>query len=147
MQNVVNHIFSLEELHAYYLQCFLNITDLLKHQSIYAVEDVVEKIQIYMQRNYQKNLTQEFLSCLFYMNRSYLSTLFKNKTGKKFVDYLNDIRIEKAKELLRQSDRKMYQIAKSVGYDNVKYFFRIFKKKEGVTPEQYREGNPCLPED
>lgn len=147
MQNVVNHIFSLEELHAYYLQCFLNITDLLKHQSIYAVDDVVEKIQIYMQRNYQKNLTQEFLSCLFYMNRSYLSTLFKNKTGKKFVDYLNDIRIEKAKELLRQSDRKMYQIAKSVGYDNIKYFFRIFKKKEGVTPEQYREGNPCLPED
>ena len=40
--------------------------------------------------------------------------------------------------MLSATDRKMYQIAKSVGYDNVKYFFRVFKKKEGMTPEQYR---------
>lgn len=145
MQNVVNHIFNLDDLHAYYLQFFLNITDLLKPQSIYAVDDVVEKIQLYIQRNYQKDLTQEFIACLFYMNRSYLSTLFKSKTGKKFVDYLNEIRLEKAKELLCDSDRKMYQIAKAVGYDNIKYFFRVFKKKEGITPEQYRGQHPAPP--
>ena len=43
-----------------------------------------------------------------------------------------------AKELLASSDRKLYQIAKAVGYDNSKYFFRVFKKWEGMTPEQYR---------
>lgn len=139
IQNVVNYIFSLKELQEYYRQFFLNITGLLRDESIYAGDDVVEKIQTYMQHNYQKNLTQDFIASLFYLNRSYLSTLFKQKTGMKFIDYLNDIRIEKSKELLRDSSRKMYQISKNVGYDNPKYFFRIFKKKTGMTPEQYRE--------
>ena len=139
IQNVVNYIFSLEELKDYYYQFFMNITELLKAESIYSGDDVVEKIQTYMQHNYQKNLTQDFIASLFYLNRSYLSTLFKQKTGMKFVDYLNEVRIEKSKELLKDSNRKMYQISKAVGYDNPKYFFRIFKKKTGMTPEQYRE--------
>ena len=139
IQNVVNYIFSLEELKDYYYQFFMNITELLKAESIYSGDDMVEKIQTYMQYNYQKNLTQDFIASLFYLNRSYLSTLFKQKTGMKFVDYLNEVRIEKSKELLKDSNRKMYQISKAVGYDNPKYFFRIFKKKTGMTPEQYRE--------
>lgn len=136
--NVVNHIFTLAELEEYYLQFFINLSTLLKPNSVYATDDVIEKVQIYIQRNYQKNLTQDFISSLFYMNRSYLSTLFKARTGQKFVDYLNDIRISESQELLRHSDKKMYQIARSVGYDNVKYFFRIFKKKTGESPEQWR---------
>ena len=67
-----------------------------------------------------------------------MSTLFKERTGQKFVDYLNQIRVEKSKELLKNTDKKMYQIAKAVGYDNVKYFFRVFKKYEKITPEEYR---------
>lgn len=139
IQNVVNYIFSLHELQEYYRQFFMNITGLLKNESIYAGDDAVLKIQTYMQHNYQKNLTQDFIASLFYLNRSYLSTLFRQKTGMKFIDYLNEIRIERSKELLRDSSRKMYQISKAVGYDNPKYFFRIFKKKTGMTPEQYRE--------
>ena len=138
MQNVVSQIFRLEELQDYYQQFFLNITDLLKTESVYAVDDVIERIQIYIQKNYQKDLTQDFIASLFYLNRSYLSTLFRQKTGMKFVDYLNNVRIEKAKEMLLGTNRKMYQISKAVGYDNTKYFFRIFKKKAGMTPEQYR---------
>jgi two-component system response regulator YesN len=92
-----------------------------------------------MQRNFQNNLTEDFLASLFYLNRSYLSQIFRKRTGMKFVDYLNQLRIEKAKELLTSTDLKMYQIAKRVGYDNPKYFFRIFKKKTGLTPEQYRK--------
>lgn len=139
MQNIVSHIFHLDELQKYFLQFFLNMTNLLKPQSVYALDDVVEKMQLYMQFNYKKNLTQDYIASLFYMNRSYLSTIFKQRTGMKFVDYLNNIRIEKSMEYLRTTDRKMYQIAKSVGYDNTKYFFRVFKKKTGMTPEQYRE--------
>ena len=121
------------------MQFFLNITSLLKKQSVYNTGELIDQIQLYIQRNYQKNITQEFIASLFYLNRSYLSQLFKKQTGQKFVDYLNDIRMNKAKELLIHSDRKMYQIAKNVGYDNKKYFFRIFKKKIGLSPEQYRE--------
>ena len=72
------------------------------------------------------------------MNRSYISYLFKEKTGEKFIDYVTHTRIEKAKQLLENSDKKMYQIAKISGYDNVKYFFRIFKIEVGLSPEQYR---------
>ena len=122
----------------YYLQFFLNIAEMLKSESIYAQGDLIENVQVYIRHNYQKYLTQEFVASLFYLNRSYLSTLFRKKTGMKFVDYLNEVRIEKAKELLCSSDRKMYQISKAVGYDNPKYFFRIFKKKTGCSPEQYR---------
>lgn len=58
----------------------MNITELLKTESIYSSDDVVEKIQTYMQHNYQQNLTQDFISSLFFLNRNYLSTLFKLKT-------------------------------------------------------------------
>ncbi|HHV10531.1 MAG TPA: response regulator [Clostridiales bacterium] len=139
MQNIVNYIFELEQVKEYYRQFFLNIAELLRAKSIYAVDDVIERIQIYLQHNYQRDLSVEFVSSLFYMNRSYCSHLFRVRTGQKFVDYLNQIRIDKAKELLVHTDKKMYHIAKAVGYDNAKYFFRVFKKLTGSTPERYRE--------
>ncbi len=141
MQNVISHIFTIEDLEKYYTQFFLNITNMIRPQSIYAIDDVIEKIKIYMQRNIQKNLTQEFISSLFFINRSYLSTLFKERTGKKFVNYLNELRIQSAQQQLIHTNRKMYQIARSTGYENVKYFFRVFKKHTGLTPEQYRRQN------
>ncbi len=138
MQQIVDNMYGLPELQDYYLTFFLNLTMLLKDRSVYSTGDNIDKIKAYIQRNYQKNITQELLSSFFYINRSYLSTLFKERTGEKFVDYLNTVRIEKSKELLVNSNLKMYQIAKKVGYDNVKYFFRIFKKKTGKTPEEYK---------
>ena len=138
MTNVVRQMFRLEELEDYYRQFFLNTATLLKAESIYAVDSVIDRVQIYIQHNYQKDLTQDFIASLFYLNRSYLSTLFRQKTGMKFIDYLNEVRIEKAMEMLSGTNRRMYQISKAVGYDNPKYFFRIFKKKTGMTPDQYR---------
>lgn len=138
MQNVVNNLFSLHDLFIYHRQFFLNLAKMIRPNSVYAIDDVIEKVQIYLQKNYQKNISQEYLSSLFYINRSYLSTLFRERTGQKFVDYLNHVRIAKSLELLSGTDRKMYQIARSVGYDNVKYFFRIFKKIMKMTPEEYR---------
>lgn len=138
LQNIFNSIFSFEELKSYILQFLLNITNSMKGNNVYNIDDVIEKIKIYVQRNYSNNLSLEFIASLFYMNRSYISYLFKERTGEKFIDYVTHIRIEKAKQLLKTSDKKMYQISKMSGYDNVKYFFRIFKKEVGLSPEQYR---------
>lgn len=137
-QNILNTMFDLGEIEVYYRQFFTNVASTLSEQGIYSTDDVIEKMKIYVQKNYYKDLSVEMLSCFFYMSRSYLSHLFKERTGENFVDYLNGIRLEKAKQLLENSDKKMYQIAKAVGYDNIKYFFRIFKKKVGMTPEQWR---------
>lgn len=139
MQNIVKEMFTSDELHKYFAQFFGNIAEMLKPQSVYAVDDTIERIKIYVQRNYQKNITVEFLSSLFFMNSSYLSHMFRKQTGEKFVHYLNTIRIEKAKSLLTSTDRKLYQIARAVGYDNDKYFLRVFKKLEGITPEKFRK--------
>lgn len=139
MQAVVNTLFTLKDVENYYLQFYLNIAQMLQPHSIYNTGELIDQIRTYMRKNYQKNITQDFLASLFFLNRSYLSQLFRKKTGQKFIDYLNEIRIEKAKEQLVFTDRKMYQIARSVGYDNVKYFFRIFRKKTGLSPEQFRE--------
>ncbi len=142
MQHILNSMFSLDELHQYYQQFFTNIAGMLKEKSVYNTEDTVEKIKIYIQRNYQKDLNIGYLSSLFYLNRSYCSHLFHKTTDLKLVDYINLVRVEKAKEMLTETDKKTYQIAKAVGYGNVKYFFRIFKKVTGVSPQQYREQLP-----
>lgn len=63
------------------------------------------------------------------MNRSYLSSLFRKTTGTKFVHYLNSLRIQKACD----KNYKMYQIEKNVGYDNVKYFLKVFLKNRRDT--------------
>lgn len=139
MQNIARGLFTPEEIKNYYRQFFTNLSTMLLPHSVYAREDVIANIKHYMKENFHKNLTQDFISSLFFLNRSYLSTLFKKQTQKKFVDYLNELRIEQAKLLLRKTDRKLYRIAKAVGYDNVKYFFRIFKKITGETPEAYRK--------
>ncbi len=139
IKNIFNSIFNFEEMKTYLKLLFTNIAASMSNTSIYAIEDNIEKIKLYIERNYKNNLSMEFISSLIYMNRSYCSFLFKEKTGEKFVDYVNKIRINKAKELLTQTDTKLYQISKSAGYDNIKYFFRIFKKMTGTTPEQYRK--------
>lgn len=105
---------------------------------IYHNENVIDNIQLYIKRNYYNDISLEFVSSLFFLNRSYVSTLFKAKTGMKFTEYLAQTRVEKAKELLQNPNLRLSQIASSVGYGNVKYFFRVFKKITGYTPEDFR---------
>jgi two-component system response regulator YesN len=57
----------------------------------------------------------------------------------KYVDYLNGLRIDAAKTLLQTTDRRAATISRLVGYDNEKYFYRVFKKFTNLTPEQYRK--------
>lgn len=73
------------------------------------------------------------------MSTSYFSTVFKNFTGETFVEYLTKVRVEKARELLKGSDLKTYEIAHRVGYGDPHYFSLSFKKATGMTPTEYRE--------
>lgn len=75
------------------------------------------------------------------VNSSYLSRLFKKETDKNFVDYLTDIRIEKAIYLLETTKLKNSDIAAAVGFEDERYFGKVFKKKQGITPKQWREEN------
>jgi len=73
-----------------------------------------------------------------HLNPNYLSELFKEVTGRNFVDYLSEVRMEAAKQLLRETHLKTYEIAERVGYSSSKYFSAIFRKYCGMTPTEYR---------
>jgi two-component system response regulator YesN len=73
-----------------------------------------------------------------HMSRSYFSQCFKDIMGKPFNEYVRDKRMEKAKELLVSTQLPILQIAENVGYPNEKYFSRLFRELEGVTPSEYR---------
>lgn len=74
----------------------------------------------------------------FYLNSSYLSRIFKKETGVSFVEYVNALRIERAKSLLEETDLKIYEVAERVGTGNANYLGIIFKKAVGCTPYEYR---------
>lgn len=72
---------------------------------------------------------------------SFLSALFKNSTGKKYKEYVQSYRIDKAKHLLASTSASISRIAEDVGYADTKFFSRLFKKREGITPTEYRQRN------
>lgn len=72
------------------------------------------------------------------MSPAYFSTLFKRETGQSYVNYLTEVRLQKAEELLEKTDDKTYEIAQKVGYQEQNYFSYVFKKRYGVSPTKYR---------
>ncbi|MEH7385774.1 response regulator [Bacillus sp. JJ1521] len=88
--------------------------------------------------HYHEQITLHDLANRFYISDSYLSRIFKQYTGKNFIDYLTDLRISKAKELLHHSTLKTNEISKSVGYADQRYFSQIFKKFTGHTPSEFK---------
>lgn len=139
LEAVLSISFDAEEIRLYFLTVLTSIAELLKEQSVYSSPNVIDNVKMYIRKNITSPVTLEHLSNLFYINPSYLSYLFKEKTGENLIDYVNKERIDRAKQLLQTSDEKVYKIAKNLGYDNAKYFFRLFKKMTGYTPEAYRK--------
>lgn len=102
---------------------------------------VLRVIRLIQQEYGDKDLSVKQLAENVYLTPTYLSGLFKRKTGKTIWEYLTSVRIERAKELLRNPRFKLYHISKQVGYEDANYFAKIFKKQTGVTPSEYREKN------
>lgn len=100
---------------------------------------LVVRAQNYIQENYQKDLSLDEVSRQMDLSPYYFSKLFKEETGSNFVEYVTNLRIGKAKELLVKDGMSMKEICASVGYSDPNYFSRIFKKNTGVTPTEYRE--------
>ena len=101
--------------------------------------NIVDIAKEYIKQNYSKALSLDEVS--YYVNISpyYFSKIFKEGTGENFIEYLTNIRIEKAKELLSMSDYSMKEICAMVGYSDPNYFSRSFKKHVGVTPTEFKD--------
>jgi len=101
--------------------------------------NVINRIIEYMKNNYVKDIKLRDLSELVYMNPSYLSRLIKKECKQNFSDLLTKIRIDQAKELLKNFDLKIYEVSEMVGINDAKYFALIFKRITGMNPTEYRE--------
>lgn len=102
-------------------------------------DSIIDVILNYIDHNYSETITLDNISPIFGYNSSYLGKIFAEKTGMSFHTYLDNVRIEKAKELLLGSKLQVYRIAKQIGYGNVDYFHIKFKKSTGLSPAAYRK--------
>lgn len=102
-------------------------------------DSMIDNILQYINHNYMHNLKLETIAPLFGYDNSYLGKIFKQKTNSSFNTYLDMVRIEHSRQLLEQSDLKVYEIAEKVGYTSVDYFYLKFRKYMGEKPSEYRK--------
>lgn len=138
--NLVRHIGGavtkkeLEDVFQELVSAFLQHMGRCEDISNYTIRRTID----YIRTHYQESISLEGAAAILDITPEYLSTLFNRVTGENFTVFLKKFRISHAKRLLKGTDRKIYEIAQDVGYADPKYFNRVFKEEEGVSPGDYR---------
>ncbi len=101
-------------------------------------QDTVSKALSFIETNFYKNISLEDVSRAVNMNTNYFSTLFKKQTGKKYIDYLTELRMDKGRKLIQNTDLSIIDISRMIGYNSTKHFTHIYKEYFGVTPSSER---------
>lgn len=101
-------------------------------------QSVIGKVKEYMHTNLKNEITREDIANHVYLNPDYLTRVFKKSTGLSIIEYLTDARIKKSIALLNDSNISISRVASEVGYDNLTYFSKLFKKAVGRTPSEFR---------
>lgn len=101
----------------------------------------VKKAIDYLNVNYQLDIDLTTISEYLKVNKCYFCSLFKNETGKTFTQFLNELRVEKSKDLLTNNDTSLLDIALNVGFNSQNYYNIVFKKVTNQTPSEYRNKN------
>ena len=99
---------------------------------------VIDRAKAYIDENFRRDISLDDVSREVDISPYYFSKLFKQETGKNFIEYLTEIRLKNARELLQNSQLSIKEICVQSGYGDPNYFSRIFKKYEGVTPSEFR---------
>ena len=102
-------------------------------------ETLFLKMEQYIEENYKTKISLDDIATALHASGSYLSRLYKRKTGKNLFDVIFDKRVEAAKEYLAQTDMRTYEISEAVGIEDPGYFSKMFKKKTGVSPTEFRK--------
>ncbi|OMF30760.1 hypothetical protein BK133_16610 [Paenibacillus sp. FSL H8-0548] len=99
----------------------------------------VKEIMKLIEGEYEDEISLDMLADRFKLSTAYLSRLIRKETGKTFMENLTDVRMERAKLLLANGSKKVYEVAELVGYKDMSYFIQVFKKRLGMTPNEYKE--------
>lgn len=103
--------------------------------------NVIQQIEQFLLENYSKEINLQEIADRFYLSREYISRRFKQEFQSTITDFITNARMNKAKELLHNPKLKIYEIAFQVGYQDEKYFSKVFKKVEGISPNEFRSVN------
>ena len=112
----------------------------MKKQQEKKEEYVVKKAQEYMEKHCSEQLLLSDIAAQFHLHPDYFSSLFKKQLDMTVRDYILQLRMTKAKELMKDSSLKLLDIALAVGYEDAAHFNRAFKNVTGVSPSMYRDG-------
>ena len=140
LERTVLNGFTLHELE----QCFEKAIQIIM-DSKNKKEDIrnytIKKAITFIREHYMENISLDLLAEHLEITPEYLSTLFNKEVGINFSIFLKRFRISQAKRLLKGTDKKIYEIAAEVGYNDPKYFNRVFKEEIGISPGDYRQGS------
>ena len=102
---------------------------------------VVQQIMKYMEENYREKISLEQIAANMYLSSFYIAKIFKSETGDTPINYLIRLRMEKAKELLRNTDWNNEIVSEKLGYASSGYFIKLFKKTFSMTPREFRKAS------
>lgn len=107
-------------------------------EKLSATHETLNRLKDYLDNNYTSKISLDSLASMFYINKFYLTRVFKEQFGQSVNSYVIDKRITHAKQLLRFSDMSMEEISSDCGFFDANYFARMFKKVEGISPGAFR---------
>jgi two-component system response regulator YesN len=100
----------------------------------------IEKIKLFINDHFcDSSISLNIIANKIGLTPAYVSKLFKQELGISYIDYITDLRINRAKELLESHNYKIYEISEMIGYNNTNYFIYLFKKHVGISPAEYRK--------
>lgn len=136
---------TIEEVKDYFLNRYKDIIIQLKDKKSTRRNDVIENVKKYIITNYSDYLlTLEVIASEMRFSPNYLRTLFKEVEGKSISNYINEVRFEKAKELLETTELTAMEVSLKIGFANCNYFYTAFKKYYGVSPSQFRNSKNSI---
>lgn len=130
---------SLSQLENWFSDIVINIMHSISDRKSSNMGKIIDEIKDYIDTHYFEDLSLNDMSQNFFINKSYLSELFKKRIGQTFLGYLTSVRMNKAVELLSANTTyKVYEIARLVGYEDGKYFSKLFRNFKGITPDEFK---------
>jgi len=136
--DLISNFLTLEDIRNYLIN---KITFIFKGiNELESCNRTVFEVRKFIQKNFDdENLSATALAEHVYLTPTYLSSMFKKSTGKTISEYIIEVRIEKSKDFLMDSQMKLYEVARKVGYNDPNYYAKVFKRLVGYTPSEYRE--------